>query len=122
MNLFRWFQLFCFLICSLTSFAHPLTDSTKTENDEGYYALVAGGSKGIGFAIAESLAKRKYNLVLIARHENALQTAKDSLEKRYGVKVEVLVYDLSEGQAAPAIAKWCIDRNLPLKMLCNVAG
>lgn len=31
------------------------------------YALIAGGSKGIGYAIAEALAKRGYNLLLIAR-------------------------------------------------------
>jgi hypothetical protein len=31
------------------------------------YALVAGGSKGIGYAIALALAKRNYNLILIAR-------------------------------------------------------
>ena len=37
------------------------------------YALVAGGSKGIGYAIAEALAKRKYNLVLIARHLDSLE-------------------------------------------------
>ena len=33
----------------------------------GYYALIAGGSKGIGYAIAVALARRHYNLILIAR-------------------------------------------------------
>ena len=31
------------------------------------HALIAGGSKGIGYAIAEALAKRKYDLILIGR-------------------------------------------------------
>jgi short-subunit dehydrogenase len=35
------------------------------------YALIAGGSKGIGYAIAEALAKRKYNLILVARMQTA---------------------------------------------------
>ena len=37
----------------------------KAQNSNPF-ALVAGGSKGIGFAIAEALALRRYNLILIA--------------------------------------------------------
>jgi short-subunit dehydrogenase len=88
----------------------------------GHYALVAGGSRGIGFSIAEALAKRGFNLILIARHIEGLRQAEHKLESRYNVRVEVLAYDLSEEPSARAIAKWCIDRDIPLKMLCNVAG
>jgi len=86
------------------------------------YALVAGGSKGIGYAIAEALARRGYNLILIARHMDSLISAKDKLECDYHVHVEVLAMDLSTSESATDIAKWCTDRNIPLKMLCNVAG
>src|SRR5450432_4655530 len=81
------------------------------------YALVAGGSKGIGYAIAEALAKRGYNLILIARHMDSLISAKDKLECDYGIHVEILAYDLSQTEAATDIAKWCMERNIPLKML-----
>ena len=86
------------------------------------YAVVAGGSKGIGYAIAEALAKRKFNLVLIARHRDTLSAAKDKLESAYKVQVEVLELDLADEASAGSIAKWCIDNNIRLKMLCNVAG
>jgi uncharacterized protein len=86
------------------------------------YALVAGGSKGIGYAIAEALAERKYNLVLIARGSDSLRAAKNKLESKYHIHVEWLQYDLSIENAATEIAKWCEAKNLPLKMLCNVAG
>ena len=86
------------------------------------YALVAGGSKGIGYAIAEALAKRNYNLILIARHEDSLISAKNKLESGYGIHVDILPMDLSRDESAPEIAKWCIERNIPLKILCNVAG
>jgi short-subunit dehydrogenase len=86
------------------------------------WALVAGGSKGIGFAIAEALAKRGYNLILIARHVDSLVAAKDDLEYMYHIHVEILRYDLSQDESAPEIAKWCTERNIQLKMLCNVAG
>lgn len=86
------------------------------------FALVAGGSKGIGYAIAEALAKRKYNLILIARSPNALDTARQKLENTYGIQVEVISQDLSTDDAAKKIAAWCMQYNMPLKMLCNVAG
>lgn len=88
----------------------------------GDYALVAGGSKGIGYAIAEALARRKYNLILIARHLDSLESAKSKLESAYHIHVELLVNDLSREQAADEIAQWCIAKNIRLKMLCNVAG
>jgi uncharacterized protein len=86
------------------------------------YALVAGGSKGIGFAIAEALAKRGYNLILIARHLDSLMASKKELECMYGVHVEIIPYDLSREESATYIARWCTERNIHLKMLCNVAG
>src|SRR5258705_4669998 len=86
------------------------------------YALIGGGSKGIGYAIAEALAKRKFNLVLIARHKDSLIAAKNKLESKYGVHVELIQFDLSKKEAAIEIAAWCTENNIPLKVLCNVAG
>jgi short-subunit dehydrogenase len=86
------------------------------------YALVAGGSKGIGYAIAEALAKRKYNLILIARHSDSLLTAKNKLESEYNVHVDILRLDLEKENAADSIARWCTEKDIHLKVLCNVAG
>ena len=86
------------------------------------YALIGGGSKGIGYAIAEALAKRNFNLVLIARHKDSLIAAKNKLESKYGIHVEIIQFDLSKREAATEIATWCTDNNIPLKVLCNVAG
>jgi hypothetical protein len=95
--------------------------SFRARNDNPF-ALVAGGSKGIGFGIAEALALRKYNLILIARHHAPLLNAKEQLEKKYNVQVEILSYDLSKPQSAIKISQWCLENDIPLKMLCNVAG
>src|SRR6476660_6507841 len=100
----------------------PSAKALLAEVDSGDYALVAGGSKGIGYAIAEALAKRKYNLILIARHQNALDLAKADFEKKYNVRVETLKLDLSETTTADSLAQWCTNKNIRLKMLCNVAG
>ncbi|HET9432361.1 MAG TPA: SDR family NAD(P)-dependent oxidoreductase, partial [Chitinophagaceae bacterium] len=54
----------------------------------GPYALIAGGSKGIGYAIAVALARRHYNLILIARNLDSLLEAKQKLESAYGIHVD----------------------------------
>lgn len=95
------------------------TFSAKNTNP---FALVAGGSKGIGYGIAEALALRRYNLILIARHHGPLLEAKKKLEEKYDVQVEILSYDLSRRESASKISAWCIQHDIPLKMLCNVAG
>lgn len=120
--------LFCFSGYAQTAVHRNVPDTliTAPAKDIDYtigdYALVAGGSKGIGFGIAEALAKRHYNLILIARHSDALIAAKHRLEDDYGIHVEILPYDLSKETTADEIARWCTDRKIKLKMLCNVAG
>ncbi|MBK7435083.1 MAG: SDR family NAD(P)-dependent oxidoreductase [Chitinophagaceae bacterium] len=96
-------------------------DTSKLTHQNAY-ALIAGGSKGIGFAIAEALAKRGYDLILVARHMDALQEAKRYLESTYNIRVDILSFDLSREETATRISLWCTERNIPLKILCNVAG
>jgi len=86
------------------------------------YALIAGGSKGIGFAIAHALAKRGYNLILIARHQDKLLEAKSFFEHNYAIIVHPLSLDLSEAGSAEEIMNFCVTNNLPVEILCNVAG
>lgn len=111
------------IVDSLVINTVPDSYLSKIDTDHSLpYALIAGGSKGIGYAIAEALAKRGFNLILIARHYDSLIAAKTKLESAYGIHVELLIIDLAREEAADEIAKYCYDRNIPLKMLCNVAG
>ena len=86
------------------------------------WALVSGGSKGIGYAIAAALAKRNYNLLLVARKEEDLNNAKSKLESAFPVQVEILALDMSKDDSVVIITSWCTENNLPLKMVCNVSG
>ena len=105
---------------NIDSMSYVKLTNVSIENSD--YALVAGGSKGIGYGIAEALAKRKFNLILIARHQDALDKAKEKLERDYKVHVELLKLDLEHESTADSIARWCTSKNIRLKMLCNVAG
>ncbi len=86
------------------------------------WALIAGGSKGIGFSIAQSLASRKYNLALVARDSTDLSAAKYILEKNYNIQTAILVCDLSLTESADTIYAWCVKEGFDINILCNAAG
>ena len=54
-------------------------------------ALVTGASSGIGRDIAIELAKIKYDIIAIARNEEALIKLKEEVEKTYNVTVAGIV-------------------------------
>lgn len=81
-------------------------------------ALVTGGSKGIGFACAESLAAEGCDVHLIARTLPGLQEAQKQLSGRYQVNVQIRQADLSDPTAAAEISHSCG----PLDILVNNAG
>jgi short-subunit dehydrogenase len=62
----------------------------------GPYALVAGGSYGLGAAYAEAIARRGVNLILIARQEDRLNATAARLQETYGVDVIPLVADMAD--------------------------
>ncbi|KEO78765.1 3-ketoacyl-ACP reductase [Paenibacillus sp. SEL3] len=85
-------------------------------------AIITGASKGIGKAIAETLAKEGVNLGLISRTLTDLQKLQDSLGSTYGVKVVSAVADISDrSQAAAAVAS--LEHELgAVDILINNAG
>jgi short-subunit dehydrogenase len=62
----------------------------------GPYALVAGGSDGLGAAFAEAIAQRGVNLVLLARQEDRLSATAARLKAAYGVDVVAVAADLAD--------------------------
>lgn len=86
------------------------------------YALITGASKGIGKEFAISLAKRKYNLLLVARTENLLSEFSEEIQKKYGVTVYHKAIDLSVPKAAEDIMAWCKNGGYDISVLVNNAG
>jgi 3-oxoacyl-[acyl-carrier protein] reductase len=70
----------------------------------GRTVLITGGSKGIGFAIAEMLAHEGCQLNLVARHRAELEAARDKLLSIAKVDVQIHAMDLAERGAAAALA------------------
>ncbi len=86
------------------------------------YALITGASKGIGKAIAEELAARNTNLLLIARSEALLKESAAALSKKYSVKTDWLAIDLADPSASSRIIAWAKEKGYEINILVNNAG
>lgn len=85
-------------------------------------ALITGASEGIGYELAKIMARKNFNLVLIARREKMLLELKNELEGSYGVKVRVISRDLSTMESVKDICKELKDEGVTIDVLVNNAG
>ena len=84
-------------------------------------ALITGASSGIGAVYADRLARRGYDLVLVARDGARLQTLAERLSREAGVYAEVLTADLTE-RADLARVQERLQRDAQINLLVNNAG
>ncbi len=75
------------------------------ENTNKSTALITGASTGIGAVYADRLARRGYNLILVARDEQRLQHLAAKLRDATGVAVDVLKADLTTRDGRSAVAR-----------------
>lgn len=86
------------------------------------YALITGAANGIGRSIAQELASRNYNLLLVDIDGKGLAFTKLELEKDFGIEVVYLVADLSLAETPDAIFKWSKVWHNHLEVLVNNAA
>ncbi len=86
------------------------------------YAIITGASKGIGKSIAEILASKGINIILVARSENLLQKICSELEDKYRIEAKYIVVDFTLHGAAEKIYDWCKINHYEIKILINNAG
>jgi len=84
-------------------------------------ALVTGASSGIGAVYADRLAKRGYDLILVARNGERLKALAARLISETGRSVKPLVADLGE-KAALAKVEAVLRDDPSITMLVNNAG
>ena len=88
----------------------------------GKTALVTGASGGIGYELARLLARDGYDLVLVARSGDKLNAMKRQYESKAGVRVRVIVKDLSQPSAPQEIFEELQREGVAVDVLVNNAG
>ena len=86
------------------------------------YALITGGTEGIGYELAKLFAQDGYNLILVARTENNLQEAAKVLSKEYSVHVLPIAKDLFDPNAPFELYDEVRSNNVKVDVLVNDAG
>ncbi|OEY92995.1 SDR family oxidoreductase [Acinetobacter proteolyticus] len=84
-------------------------------------ALVTGASSGIGAVYADRLAKRGYDLILVARDQSRLEQIAQKIQQQYGVQVEVMAVDLSKNEDVISIENR-LKSDPQINLLVNNAG
>lgn len=85
-------------------------------------ALVTGASSGIGEAFAQALAKRQYNLILVARSQDKLEQLAQTLREAHNIQIEVIPQDLTEANASQTVFKAVSAQEMQVDLLINNAG
>jgi NAD(P)-dependent dehydrogenase (short-subunit alcohol dehydrogenase family) len=85
-------------------------------------ALITGGSKGLGKAIAKGFADAGADLVLTARTEKTLFETRDEIADATGRKVIAKVSDLADPKEPQRLADWAQEQMGRIDVLVNNAG
>jgi short-subunit dehydrogenase len=85
-------------------------------------ALITGGTAGIGRAFADKFATLGYDLVLVARGQERLESAAEELHRASGVHVQTLVADLAADEGTEAVRERLAASDRPVDILVNNAG
>ncbi len=89
----------------------------------GRSALVTGGSKGLGKAIARGFVECGAKVLICSRHEDELRAAKEEIcADLPGAEVRWTVADMSDRVATDALAQEALDAFGTVDILVNNAG
>jgi NAD(P)-dependent dehydrogenase (short-subunit alcohol dehydrogenase family) len=88
---------------------------------DGKRALITGGSRGLGRAIAQALAEAGADLVLIGRDPGALQVAQRELAA-IGREVDVIAEDVGTPEGARRMCERALDDGKAIDVLVNNVG
>src|SRR5215213_226548 len=87
-----------------------------------HYALVTGGTSGIGYELVKILAQNGYNLVIVARHEADLIRVSNEIRQAHDVEVVTISKDLFDVENAFGLYNDVKTKNIDIEILINDAG
>ncbi len=87
---------------------------------EKAFSLITGASQGIGAAFAVALAKRRKDLILVARNKAKLDTLAQQLQQHYAIEVKTIELDLARVDAADQLL--ALLKDIDIETLINNAG
>ncbi|XP_029464532.1 inactive hydroxysteroid dehydrogenase-like protein 1 [Rhinatrema bivittatum] len=79
-------------------FIPRLVSKTDLSKQYGKWAIITGGTDGIGKAYAEELASRGVNIILISRNRVKLENVTQAIKETYQVEAVFIVADFSKGR------------------------
>lgn len=88
----------------------------------GRVALVTGGSKGLGKAMARGFAEAGADVVIASRHEDELKSALAEIRSGTSVRGQSIVADLTKRSEADRLAKAALAEMGHVDILVNNAG
>src|SRR4051794_19475593 len=91
-------------------------------NLKGRTALITGGSKGIGKAVARCFAEAGADVAICSRHENELVSAAQEISQGLSIRVATTVADLTKRADADALGAWALKTFGKVDILVNNAG
>ena len=84
------------------------------------WALITGGTAGIGESFSRLLAQEGFNIVLVARDETRLQERAESLIKTFSIQCQTIVADLATVEGCAKVEQYIQDN--VIEVLINNAG
>ena len=100
----------------------PIPDLSRDLFDlTGYCSIVTGASVGIGLSIAEALANRGSDLVLVSRDAGRLEKAAEKV-RAIGRRAAVVATDVSADDAPERIVEAALGLKNRIDVLVNNAG
>ncbi len=97
-----------------------MSNNEKFRNKYGRWALVTGASDGIGKDFVCELARRGFNLVLVARRKSILEEIGSKLRKENSIEIQVIEADLSDSNDTKKVI--LNTKNLDIGLIVLAAG
>src|SRR5688572_25969120 len=89
---------------------------------KGRSAIITGGTKGLGLAMASGLASAGANVMLVSRKASDGDEAAAEISAQYGVKAFTFAADVIDKSAMEEMAKTAFDEFGGIDILINSAG